>query len=120
MNAFDDRIRQALESADTTADAGSIGGLGDAFLSRTRAIILIAWAKMIFFEIAGITGIVMFYRSESTKAQIAWAAWMIVMAMGIGIMFVLYWLELSRKSLLREIKRAEQRTVHAASERAAG
>lgn len=111
MSMFDERIRRALEADATPDDGHVVDRIGTVFLSRWRALILIVWVKMIAFELVATLGIVMFFLSESPKALVGWATLVLLMAIGLGVMFLLYWLELVRNSLMREVKRLEQRVA---------
>src|SRR5688572_3707088 len=96
-NALSDREESVMEMVAHT------------FRGRTRWLMVTTWVKMIFFAIASAVSIVQFIRADSTKALIAWASLFIVFALGNSILFVLYWLELNRNAVTRELKRLELR-----------
>ncbi|MBL8746235.1 MAG: hypothetical protein JNK58_07770 [Phycisphaerae bacterium] len=116
MNDFDDRIRNALQAEHATED-GAFERIGQAFLKRSRALMIIGWIKMGFFVIIAAFAAYRYYQSPDPKAMLGWAAVFIVMSLSLGIGFIIYWLELIRISVLREIKRLELRLIQTISER---
>lgn len=108
MNEFDDRIRTALEGIDE-AGVGAFDRIGEAFLKRSRSLMVIGWVKMVLFVVVAGFAAVMFFRSHEPKATTGWAALFVVMSLSLGIGFIIYWLELFRNSVMREIKRLELR-----------
>ena len=81
--------------------------VGHSFHGRARWLTVISWIKMIAFVIAAAFAAVQFFRADAVRSQIAWASMFVVFAMGTGIMFVLYWLELNRNAITRELKRLQ-------------
>lgn len=64
---------------------------------------------MAFFVIAAAVAAMKFFRTDSTRAMIAWASLFVVFALGTSILLVLYWLKLNRNAIARELKRLELR-----------
>jgi hypothetical protein len=85
------------------------------FRGRARWLTIITWVKMFFFVIAAAVSVTQFLRTDSTRWQIAWASLFIVFALGTSIMLVLYWLELNRNAVTRELKRLELRIAELGS-----
>lgn len=119
MSNFDDRVRQALQGADAGDTTGALDRIGETFLKQSRALMLLGIAKMVFFVAVAAGSAVMFYRSTDPKTYTAWAAIFVVMLLSLGIGFVLYWLELIRNAMMREIKRLEVRVTRAIADRSA-
>jgi hypothetical protein len=119
MSNFDDRVRRALEGEGESEAAGALDRIGETFLKQSRSLMVLGIAKMVFFVAAAAGSAVMFYRSTDPKTYAAWAAIFVVMLLSLGIGFVLYWLELFRNSVMREIKRMEIRVTRAVADRRA-
>src|SRR4051812_5212396 len=98
-------LRNALNDRDESV----IEMVTKSFQGRSRWLTVITWIKMGCFVIAAAVAAVQFFRADSTRAMIAWASLFIVFALGNSILFVLYWLELNRNSVTRELKRLELR-----------
>ncbi len=113
MNEMDDKIRQAMKSELEGATAGEERGqwifemVTESFRGRSRWLTIIAWMKMIFFFLLTAGALIMFFRLQTTRELIASATCFILGLIGMNSMFGLYWLELNRNSLAREIKRVE-------------
>jgi hypothetical protein len=116
MNEFDDRIRAALTPEEDPEPSWAGGPIGAAFHRHTRGLMTIAWVKMGLFVVIAAASVVMFFRAGATRDQIAWAAVFVVMSISLGIFFVLYWMELQRLAVLREIKRLELQVARLAAD----
>ena len=102
-NALNDREESVMEM------------VTHSFRGKARWLTIISTVKMFFFVIAAALSVVQFFRTDSTRAMIAWASLFIVFALGTSIMFVLYWLELNRNAVTRELKRLELRIAELGS-----
>lgn len=113
MNEMDDKIREAMESEFAGATDGEERGqwifemVTESFRGRRRWLSILTWMKMIFFFLLTVGALIMFFRLETTRELIASATCFIVGLIGMNSMFGLYWLELNRNSLARDIKRVE-------------
>ena len=113
MNEMDDKIREAMKSEFAGATDGEERGqwifemVTESFRGRRRWLSFMLWMKMIFFFLLTAGALIMFFRLETTRELIASATCFILGLIGMNGMFGLYWLELNRNSLAREIKRIE-------------
>ncbi len=113
MNEMDDKIREAMKSEFEGATAGEERGqwifemITESFRGRSRWLSILTWMKMIFFFLLTAGALIMFFRLDSNRELIASATCFIVGLIGMNSMFGLYWLELNRNSLARDIKRVE-------------
>ena len=106
MSKFDN---QNLRNAFNEREESVFELVTQSFRGRSRWLTIITWVKMILFVIAAAVCVVQFFRTDTTRAMIAWASLFIVFALGTSIMIVLYWLELNRNAVTRELKRLELR-----------
>src|SRR3954462_8116582 len=81
--------------------------VGYSFQGRARWVSVIGWVKMLVSVTIAATSIVQFFQAGSTRWQIAWASLFIVSSLGAAIQFTLYWLEMNRNAITRELKRLE-------------
>ena len=113
MNEMDDKIREAMKSEFAGATDGEERGqwifemITESFRGQRRWLTILVWMKMIFFFLLTAGSLIMFFRLETTRELIASATCFIVGLIGMNGMFGLYWLELNRNALAREIKRVE-------------
>jgi hypothetical protein len=108
MNASqDDDLRRALAGRDETV----MEMVAHSFRGRARWLTVVGWVKMVFFVLAAALAAVQFFRGETTRWLVAWSSVFVVCALGTAIMFVLYWLELNRNAITRELKRLELRII---------
>ena len=113
MNEMDDKIREAMESEFAGATDGEERGqwifemVTESFRGRSRWLSILTWMKMIFFFLLTVGALIMFFRLDTTRELIASATCFSVGLIGMNSMFGLYWLELNRNSLARDIKRVE-------------
>ncbi len=116
---LDEKIQKALENRLVEA-IQSEGGKGNrfdeesitelisnSFKSKMKWAIVIMWSKLIFSVLISIISVGMFLISETTRAQIAWSTMFIIGVAGVGIMSALYWMEVNRHSITRDLKRLE-------------
>lgn len=107
MNDIDDQIRRALTTEHPEGPPTIMDRVGSMFHAHARSLMVIGWVKMFFFVAIAAVAAVMFFRAADTRAQIAWATLFLLMASSLGTAFVIYWLELHRLAVMREIKRLE-------------
>src|SRR4051812_45836713 len=112
MSKFDN---QNLKNALNDREESVMEMVTHSFRGRARWLAIISGVKMIFFVIAAAVCVMQFFRTESTRWLIAWASLFIVFALGTSIMLVLYWLELNRNAVTRELKRLELRIAELSS-----
>ena len=96
-NAFNDRENTMMDL------------VGQTFLRNSRWLMVIGWFKMILFLAVAAFAAFRFFQTDATRALIGWATVFIVCTLSTGFMFVLYWLDLNRNAVQREIKRLELR-----------
>ena len=113
MNEMDDKILEAMKSEFAGATDGEERGqwifemITESFRGQRRWLTILVWMKIIFFFLLTAGALIMFFRLETTRELIASATCFIVGLIGMNGMFGLYWLELNRNALAREIKRVE-------------
>jgi hypothetical protein len=81
--------------------------VGHSFRGRARWLAITSWVKICAFIICEAISAVQFFRVDSMRSMIAWATLFAVFVFGHSILFVLYWLELNRNAITRELKRLE-------------
>src|SRR4051812_14297001 len=96
-----------LRSALNERNDSMMDRVGELFLHNARWLMVIGWIKMILFIAFAAFAGVRFFQTDATRSQIAWASLFIVSALSTGFMFVLYWLDLNRNAVQRELKRLE-------------
>jgi hypothetical protein len=96
-------LRQALNERDESI----MEMVTHTFRGRARWLMIVWFIKSLSFVAIAAISAVQFFRGDSTRWMIAWASLFIVFALGTSIMFVLYWLELNRNAVTRELKRLE-------------
>ncbi|CAN5531655.1 hypothetical protein BH09PLA1_BH09PLA1_32110 [soil metagenome] len=106
MSKFD---QQNLRNALSEREESVMDMVTHSFRGKSRWLSIISWVKMIFFILAAAACAIQFFRTDSTKALIGWASLFVVFSLGMSILFVLYWLELNRNAVTRELKRLELR-----------
>jgi len=109
MSDLDDRIRGALASSGLPpADEPSvIEMVGQAFRGRNRWIAVVALLQTFVFVGLAAACAVQFFRAESTRALVGWAAGFLACFLVVALIKIWYWLEFVKNTLLREVKRAE-------------
>jgi hypothetical protein len=104
MNQTDkNNLRDALNDREESV----MEMVGHSFQGRARWVSVIGWVKMLVAVMIAVTAIVQFFHTDSTRWLIAWASVFVVSSLGAAIMFALYWLEMNRNSITRELKRLE-------------
>ena len=113
MTQFNDKLRGALNDTSAGDDANSIAEVralvAQSFTGRAKWITIGAWLKTVIFLIIAIVATVQFFKTDTTRAMIAWATAFIVSTLSMGIMFTMYWMQLNRNAVTRELKRLELR-----------
>ena len=106
---FNDKFRNVLN--EPTADENSIAEVrqlvAQTFNGRAKWITIAAWVKTIFFLLVAAVAAVQFFKVEAIRAMIGWATVFSVATSSMGVMFVMYWMQLNRNAVTREIKRLE-------------
>jgi hypothetical protein len=109
MTQFNDKLRGALD--ETSTDDMSLREMRElltrSFTGRANWIMAGAWLKLLAFFVLAIVAAVQFFRTDSTRAMIAWAAGFIVCTSAMGMMATFFWMQLNRNAITREIKRLE-------------
>jgi uncharacterized membrane protein YciS (DUF1049 family) len=118
MKDIDDRIREALRKEDSElleyyrGEPAVYEMLIETFRGRFRWINAMAFVGAIV-----ILGLIIvlawcFFHADSTRAMIAYATAFVWGLIWIAILKIWFWLEITRNSLTREIKRIELQLAH--------
>lgn len=111
MTNLDDAIRDALTPDDPNAldptDRGLQSAITRAFTRHMRALMVIAWIKMIFFIAGAAVAASIFATTDTPRTQIGAAAVSTILAVSTGQMFIIYWMQVTRSMTTRELKRLE-------------
>jgi uncharacterized membrane protein YciS (DUF1049 family) len=113
MKDIDERIREALSNEDAEllehfrGEQSVSRTVIDSFRSKNRWLVVLAFALGTVLFLLLLAVAYQFFRAESTRAMIAWAAGFVSCAMAIAMIKIWYWMELNKNSLAREIKRLE-------------
>src|SRR5262245_55931433 len=114
MTQFNDKLRAALNEAgneeNSLAEVRSL--VAQTFTGRAKWITIGAWVKTIIFLVIAIAAVVQFFKTGNIRAMIAWASLFVVSTSSMGMMFTLYWMQLNRNAVTREIKRLELAIAH--------
>jgi hypothetical protein len=120
MNDLDRKIRDALAAADAElpglAEEPSLPEeVVETFRGRHRWLVVLVFVFSTAFTIFAVVAAVQFFRAESVREMIAWAAGFGMSLIAIAMYKIWYWMELSRNALKREIKRVELQLAYLAS-----
>jgi uncharacterized membrane protein YciS (DUF1049 family) len=118
MKDIDDKIREALRKEDSEllehyrGEPAIYEMLVETFRGRFRWINALAFTWSL--AILGLLVVLAwwFFHTESTRAMIAYATAFVWGLVWIAMLKVWFWLEISRNSLTREIKRLELQLAH--------
>jgi hypothetical protein len=121
MKDIDDTIRLALMEEDRelfdaySGEQSLLDMVADSFKGRARGLVAMVFVAMLLTFALTVVSVIQFFRVESTRALIAWAAVFLVGLLGTGSLKVWYWSQLDKNSLLREMKRMELQIASLAS-----
>jgi len=113
MNDIDDKIREALRQEDAQLVEELRGErplhemIMETFRSRHRWINITAFLMPLVFIVLFFVFGYQFFRADSVRAMIAWAASCLWSVLAIGLFKIAYMMELNKNAVTREIKRLE-------------
>jgi hypothetical protein len=107
MTQFNEKLRGALEEANENSIAEVRALVAQSFTGRAKWITIAGWAKTLVFLGIAILAAVQFFKTDAIRAMIAWATLFVVATSSMGIMIVMYWMQLNRNAVTREVKRLE-------------
>jgi hypothetical protein len=81
--------------------------IADTFRRRSRFLTVVTWVKMGAFVIGAMVAAYLFFTTSDPRMQLACAAAFVTLALGNGMLFILYWMEVHRAWTARELKRLE-------------
>ena len=120
MSGLSARMRRALDTdaetlrAQLPGEASMISMLLSAFRSGMRPWAMLVWVEML------VVSIVFFWTAyefcvAGPEGRIFWGAWMLLSALALAVQKLWFYMEASRASVMREVKRLELAILEAAS-----
>jgi hypothetical protein len=113
MENLDERIRASLSSEDRAllarlaADDSLYHNVVSAFQGRTRWLYASGWvAALVLFGVALYCS-VHFVKATEIRDMLLWGAAGGIAFVGLGLIKLWFWMEIQKKSILRELKRVE-------------
>lgn len=113
MSDLDDKIREALQREDAELFDDLAGEqsvyemIVGSFRGRHRKIMMLNAFWICVFLALGLIAAVAFFAAEATREMILWAAVFIFSASAVSMLKMMYWMELNKNAVTREIKRLE-------------
>ena len=109
----DQIIREALGQKETedilrySADPGLFDLIGSTFRGRLRWVVMLAFVMSLVYFGAFIFCAFKFYHASEVKNQLAWGGGAVISFLIVVAHKQWYWLEMTRRSLSRDIKRLQ-------------
>jgi len=113
MNDLDDKIRgelgkEEIEMREAFRDEPSMHEMMiDSFRGKHRMLMILNAFWMLVFLVLGVLAAIQFFDAEETRDIVMWAAACLVCVAAVSMMKVMWWMEVNRNALTREIKRLE-------------
>ena len=113
MRDIDKMIRDALPAEDVELfeSLGEKQGIRemvvDSFRGKTGWLVTVVFVTIPAFVVVAVVAAVQFFQVETVNEMIAWACAFMFCWIAIGMMKVWYWMELSKNTVIREVKRLE-------------
>ncbi len=79
----------------------------DSFRGKTGWLVTVVFVTIPAFVVDAVVAAVQFFQVETVNEMIAWACAFMFCWIAIGMMKVWYWMELSKNTVIREVKRVE-------------
>lgn len=121
MNELDKAIQESLRKEDAELfkdfqeEPSMFAMVMETFQGKHRwLVIMTVFWTLVFLVLAILSGI-RFFRAETTRDLMMWAAACIVCLSAVSMMKVWFWMELNKNSVTREIKRLELQIARLAS-----
>jgi len=112
MNELDQKIRAALAAEESDLprqfDEPSLPAqVLETFRGRNRWLVALVFVMTTAYVGLALLAAIQFFRADSVRAMIGWAGGFGVSLLVIAVLKIWYWIELSKNSVLREVKRLE-------------
>lgn len=120
MDEFDSKIREALEQEDAemlqrldelrgrlNPEVSLKEVIAESFQGRRRWIVRYVWFQMLVFAGLGILGTLLAFGAQESNYRVGFAIGTVLCMMVVAVSKLWYWMELNRRSVLREVKRLE-------------
>ena len=113
MRDIDKMIRDALPTEDVELfeSLGEEQGIRemvvDSFRGKARWLVTVVFVTIPAFVLVAVVAAVQFFQVETVNEMIAWACAFMFCWIAIGMMKVWFWMELSKNTVIREVKRVE-------------
>ncbi|MEQ8317493.1 MAG: hypothetical protein RIE77_07890 [Phycisphaerales bacterium] len=128
MKNVDETIRSALSEEDrawfdSLGEQSPIAQVVDSFTSLSKTYLVMSFTISIVFMGIAVFSAVRFFLADDAMSRMPWMGAFFVGFLGVMLMKIGYWMELSRVATTRELKRVELQVarlaehVNAASER---
>ena len=115
MSKLDDDIRKALGSDDASYDLdreeGVFGQMASIFRGKMRWMAICVTIETVVFMVLIVLATIEFFQAEDTKWQIFYATSVVLLAMLLLLIKLWGWMQMTRYSIQREIKRLELRIL---------
>jgi hypothetical protein len=113
MTNIDDRIREALRAEDREMmdqldpDPSMFTLVFDVFRGRNRLIMMVTAFWTFVFFVLGILSVVRFFNAETTRDMLMWTLATVFCISAVAMMKIMWWLEMNKNAVTREVKRLE-------------
>lgn len=121
MKELDRKLREALEVEDAEllqamdSEPSVFEFIFDSFRGRERWLMMLSAFWMIVFLVLGVVSAVQAFAAEQQRAILLWGAGVLVSILAVATIKIMWWMELTRNALTREIKRLELQVARLAS-----
>lgn len=113
MNELDKKIKEALSQEDAElmkdfeGEPSIFEMLTDTFRGRHRWLNVLGAIWILFFLVLGIYSAMQFFKVETDRDMLMWAAAFLFCMSAVSMLKIWYWMEMQKNSITREIKRLE-------------
>ncbi len=121
MSEPDDKIREALRSEDAEMfdDFGSEPSvfemMTETFRGKNRRIMMLTAFWTLVFLVFGVFAAIEFFDAEATREMLMWAVAVIFCISGVSMLKIMWWMDVNRNAVTREIKRLEMQIARLAA-----
>jgi hypothetical protein len=113
MSELDEKIREALrrEDSELFGDPAGEPSMFDmilgSFRGRHRRIMMLSAFWILVFFVLGVIAAFQFFGADATRGMVLWATVFVFSVSTVSMLKVMYWMELNKNAVTREIKRLE-------------
>lgn len=113
MSDLDDKIRAALRREDAEilddfrGDPSVFEMMAETFRGRNRRIMTLTALWILVFFVLGVLAAIQFFSSQETRDMLMWAVAVIVCLSAVSMMKIMWWMDMNKNAITREVKRLE-------------